>query len=270
MKKDNKDRIIAGLGTLIFHVLMMLILLLFAFRTPLPLPGEEGVEVDLGMYNQGMGKIQPVKPEAPPAPTPTPQPKHADNKDDLVTQDDDESIALKENKGKKETDDDKKTEKNDKAEEKPVEEPKPVEKQQVNQRAIYKGKSDSQNGSSEGITGQPGDQGSPNGLTNINRYDGQGGKGNGPSYSLGGRGVKSFGSLPDDVREEGNVVVAITVDKNGNVIKAEITKGTTITNSVMKDNAKKAALNSKFSSDPNAPDLQKGTITYTFVFGKNQ
>lgn len=270
MKKENKDKITAGLGTLLFHALMVLTLLLFAFRTPLPLPGEEGVEVNLGMYNQGMGKTQPVEPEPQPAPIPTPQPESSDNKDDIATQDDDDGFAIKENDGNKESEDNKENDKKEEPEEKPIEETKPIEKPQVNQRAIYKGNTNSQNGSSEGITGQPGDQGSPNGLTNINRYEGQGGKGNGPSYSLGGRGVKSFGALPDDVHEEGNVVIAITVDKDGNVTSAEITKGTTITNSLMREYAKKAALNSKFSSDPSASDLQKGTITYTFVYRENQ
>ena len=54
---EKKDKGIAAAGTIVVHALALLILFLMAFRTPLPLPGEEGVEVDLGMMNQGMGNI---------------------------------------------------------------------------------------------------------------------------------------------------------------------------------------------------------------------
>jgi len=37
-------------------------LIFLSFTTPLPLPGEEGVEVNLGMDMQGSGTIQPEKP----------------------------------------------------------------------------------------------------------------------------------------------------------------------------------------------------------------
>ena len=47
--KEKKDRGIAIAGTIAVHALVVLVLFLMAFRTPLPLPGEEGVEVDLGM-----------------------------------------------------------------------------------------------------------------------------------------------------------------------------------------------------------------------------
>lgn len=54
MSRQKKNKIIAAIGTLLVHALVLLLLFLMAFRTPLPLPGEEGVEVDLGLYNQGM------------------------------------------------------------------------------------------------------------------------------------------------------------------------------------------------------------------------
>ena len=44
MSKENKDRTIAAVGTILVHALIVLALFLMAFRTPLPLPGEEGVE----------------------------------------------------------------------------------------------------------------------------------------------------------------------------------------------------------------------------------
>ena len=143
----------------------------------------------------------------------------------------------------------------------PVETPKPT----VNQRALFKGPNKSQDGGSEGITGQPGDQGNPNGMKDVKKYDGQGGQGNGPGYSLGGRGAKSLQRPSTDFPEEGHVVVAIWVDREGNVVRAEIAKGTDVTNKEMHDMALEAARRSKFSPDPTAPEEQKGSITYTFV-----
>lgn len=249
--KEKKDKGIAAAGTIVVHALALLVLFLMAFRTPLPLPGEEGVEVDLGMMNQGMGNIQPEKPAIPVASQPVQQPSKS--KEDIVTQNDEEAPALEKPKNTKPK------------QNKPVEEPKPT----VNQRAMYKGNNNPQAGGSEGITGQPGDQGNPNGLAGIKKYDGQGGKGNGTGYDLGGRGAKSLHRPNDDFSEEGIVVVDIWVNRQGKVTRAEVaTKGTTVINSDMRQKATQAALRSSFAADPNAPEEQHGTITYTFVINQ--
>ena len=248
---EKKDRGIAIGGTILVHALAVLVLFLMAFKTPLPLPGEEGVEVDLGMMNQGMGNIQPEKPAVPQAAQPKQQPNKS--KEDIVTQNDDEAPTIAKPKVTKPK------------QEKPVEEPKPT----VNKRALFKSNDSPQSGGSEGITGQPGDQGKPNGLAGIKQYDGQGGKGNGPGYDLGGRGAKSLHRPNDDFSEEGIVVVDIWVNRTGQVTRAEVaTKGTTVINQSMREKAKKAALRSSFASDPNAPEEQHGTITYTFVINQ--
>ena len=248
---EKKDRSIAAVGTVIVHALIVLVLFLMAFRTPLPLPGEEGVEVDLGMMDQGMGNIQPEKPAIPMAAQP--KQEQSQTKEDIVTQNDEEAPAIEKPKTTKPK------------QEKPAEEPKP----QVNSRAMYKGSNNPQAGGSEGITGQPGDQGKPNGLAGVRKYDGNGGKGNGTGYDLGGRGAKSLHRPNDDFSEEGNVVVDIWVNRAGQVVRAEVAqKGTTIINSEMRQKAKQAALRSTFQSDPDAPEEQHGTITYTFVINQ--
>ena len=264
MSNEKKNRTIAAIGTLLVHALVLLVLFLMAFRTPLPLPGEEGVEVDLGLYNQGMGLVQPDMPAIPePATPPTPKEEQTDQtKEEIVTQDTDETPAIakpKEEKPKKQP------------EVQPKEQPKVPEKIEetpqptVNQKALFKGPNKAQDGGSEGITGQPGDQGNPNGMKDVKKYDGQGGQGNGPGYSLGGRGAKSLQRPSTDFPEEGHVVVAIWVDREGNVVRAEIAKGTDVTNKEMHNMALEAARRSKFTPDPTAPEEQKGTITYTFV-----
>ena len=248
---EKKDKGIAIAGTIVVHALAVLVLFLMAFKTPLPLPGEEGVEVDLGMMDQGMGNIQPEKPAIPMASQPQRQPNKS--KEDIVTQKDDEAPALEKPKNAKPK------------QEKPVEEPKPT----VNQRALFKGNNNPQAGGSEGITGQPGDQGKPNGLAGIKKYDGNGGKGNGTGYDLGGRGAKSLHRPNDDFSEEGVVVVNIWVNREGKVVKAEVaTKGTTVINNDMRQKAVQAALRSTFAADSNAPEEQHGTITYTFVINQ--
>ncbi|MBO7084058.1 MAG: energy transducer TonB [Bacteroidales bacterium] len=260
MSKEKKDRTIAAVGALVVHALIVLALFLMAFRTPLPLPGEEGVEVDLGMYNQGMGEVQPEKSAIPQQSLP-PKPQENENvksKDDVVTQDTEEAPSIKTEK-KKEMKEETETKPTETPKE--PEEPKPV----VNPKALFKGSDKSQDGGSQGITGQPGDQGNPNGLAGINKYDGHGGQGNGAGYDLGGRGAKTLQRPSKDFPEEGHIVVEIFVDQEGNVVRANIAKGTDITNTEMRNMALEAARRSKFIADPTAPEEQKGTITYTFV-----
>ena len=260
MSNEKKDRTIAAVGTFLVHALIVLALFLMAFRTPLPLPGEEGVEVDLGMYNQGMGEVQPEKSAIPQQSTaPKPQEDQTvKSKEDIVTQDTEDTPSIKTEKKKE-----KKEETVTKPKETPKEpeEPKPV----VNQKALFKGSDKSQEGGSEGITGQPGDQGNPNGLAGVKKYDGQGGQGNGTGYDLGGRGAKTLQRPSRDFPEEGHIVVEIWVDREGNVVRANVGKGTDISNMDMRNMALEAARRSKFVADPTAPEEQKGTITYTFV-----
>jgi len=249
--KEKKDKGIAAVGTIVVHALIMLILFLIIMPT-VDLQGEEGVEVDLGMMDQGMGNIQPEKPAIPMASQPEQKPSQS--KEEIATQDNDEAPALEKPKTTK-----------PKQDPKPVEQPKPT----ANPRAMYQGSNNPQAGGSEGITGQPGDQGKPNGLAGVRQYDGNGGQGNGTGYDLGGRGAKSLHRPNDDFSEEGIVVVEIWVNPAGKVTRAEIKqKGTTIINSEMRQKAIQAALRSTFAADPNAPDEQRGTITYTFVINK--
>ena len=176
MSNQKKDRAIAVAGTILVHAMVLLVLFLMSFRTPLPLPGEEGVEVDLGMYNQGMGQVQPDKPTVPQQSSPAmPQEDETTkSKDDIVTQDTEEAPSIKTEK-KKEPKEESTTKPSE-----PAETTQPT----VNPKALFKGSDKSQDGGSEGITGQPGDQGNPNGLAGVKKYDGQGGQGNGPGYDL--------------------------------------------------------------------------------------
>ena len=145
----------------------------------------------------------------------------------------------------------------------PEPEPQPV----VNPRALYKGRSaSSSQGGQEGLTGQPGDQGKPGGTPGAPGYEGTGGSGSGISFSLGGRGSVMLHKPAYDSKEQGKVVVTIKVDRQGNVTSAIAgDKGTNVSDQALWQLAKNAALRSKFAADPNAPDVQVGTITYNFI-----
>ena len=238
MTRENKNRTIAIAVTVGVHALVVVLLVIMALHGPWPIPGEAGVEVDLGLYNEGAGNQQKPKPTQV-AELPKPQPQQV--KDETVTQDTEETPAIEEPKKPKK------------------EEPK------VNERALYKpvNKPEEQP-SSEGITGNPGDQGNPNGSQNIANYEGQGGAGGGPSFDLGGRNAKSLPRPSTDFNEEGTIVVDIWVDREGHVRKAQIGKGTTITTARMRQEAVNKALSSVFSPDKDAAELQIGTITYTY------
>ena len=109
--KEHKRGII---GTAIFHIIVLLILLFLGFFTPLPLPGEEGILVNFGTSDNGFGEIEPSpanseaapaqpveqeeQEEVPPPPAvttpPKPQPKPAAAKEVAITQDYEKTAAI--------------------------------------------------------------------------------------------------------------------------------------------------------------------------------
>ena len=276
-EKNNRSKGI--IGTIGFHLLALLALLYFALSTPLPLPGEEGVEVNLGSSDQGMGYVQeqtppPVQQPPPSLPPPQTDPE-PEPEEEIITQDVEETPAIKKEEIE-EKDEEKQEEEVITPEESPVEEvvekveeePEPTpEPPKVNEKALYKGKSETDgDGSNQGETGQPGDQGKPDGNADATNYDGQGGVGDGVGYDLGGRGKKHLPKPAYDSEEQGKVVVEIKVDRNGKVVSAIAgARGTTISDLRLRKLAEEAALRSVFASDPNAPERQKGTITYNFI-----
>jgi TonB family protein len=73
-------------------------------------------------------------------------------------------------------------------------------------------------------------------------------------------------TLSKDTKEEGKVVVEITVDKNGKVIKADPNgRGTNTQSAMLKAKARQAALATTFNVSGEFEE-QKGTITIIFSF----
>ena len=275
-EKNNRTKGIVG--TIGFHLLALLAVLYFALSTPLPLPGEEGVEVNLGSSDQGMGQIQEQTPpplEQPPVQLPPPQSDpEPEPEQDIITQDAEEAPAIQEEKVEKK-DEVKQDEEVITPEEKVVEkevvkdvkqdpEPQP-EPPKVNERALYKGSTNTDgNGSNQGETGQPGDQGKPDGVPGSDNYTGSGKGNEGIGFDLAGRGAKHLAEPAYNIDEQGDVVVKVLVNRDGNVISVSIDRGTTITDPQLRQLALDAAKHSTFTPDQNAPDKQSGTITYHF------
>lgn len=254
MTKKDKHKLYGILATVAFHAIAVVLLFNLCFRTPLPLPGEAGVEVNLGMYAEAMSQQDDM--------TTSQQVEEIESQQvEESTSEDVEEDILSEDENIPSIEEVEETEEVEEIVEEVVEE-KPV----VNQRALFQVNKKKQETPSEGSSNEVvGEQGSPNGLKDIERYVGHGGSGDGPSYDLGGRGAKSISSPSKDISEEATIVVDIWVDKEGRVQRAEIGKGTTTTNSDMRASALQAARNSVFVKDDKAADLQKGTITYNFI-----
>jgi hypothetical protein len=121
-------------------------------------------------------------------------------------------------------------------------------------------------GGSGGGTG--GGNGTGNGIGTGSGYGAGsgGGSGGGSGYILNGRKALSKPKPNSECSNEtGTIVVQITVDKNGNTISAiPGVKGTTIAAKCLREQAKMAAMNTKWDADNDAPTKQTGTITYNF------
>jgi len=246
----DKNKRIALIGTVLFHALLLLILLSFYLEPPYPPRPEIGLEVNLGNSDDGVGAVQPETPQETVA-TPPPTPQEVTNTEHVVTQEQEKTVQVN-NKPK--------AEKPQPKVEKPQEEPKP----QIDDRFVFK-KKDKTKGGSEGKTGKPGDQGRENGTPDATNYVGDGG-GNGISFYLKGRKSKRLPKPVYDSEEQGTVIVKVWVNQSGKVINAVVQeKGTTTADSRLRDMAVKAAKEAVFDANPDAPEVQTGTITYDFI-----
>ena len=272
--KFNKDDLYSLLGSVGFHLLILLVLSLTILSTVVP-EEDSGVLVNFGNVDEAAGTFEPLNTgqepmeETTPPPPPTPAVETA--KEELVTQDVEESVALAEAKKKKE-EQRKKEEaikrEQDRIQKEKLEQQRLADAQRQKELAI-KNKvagafgAGSVAGSSQGSgeTGS-GNQGSPFGNSDHGANDGVGGYG---SFSLNGRSIGA-GGLPRPaytIQEEGRIVINITVDPKGNVIFAEIGKGTNIDNASMRKSALEAARRAKFNSISGSNN-QSGSITYRY------
>ncbi len=146
-----------------------------------------------------------------------------------------------------------------------VEIPEPERDHEIDQRALFPSAS---NSDKDTLAAQVADKitdaltpGHAQGNTRVGNPEGE------PSAKLEGRSV--MGSLPtpvkDNIQKQGVVVVRIYVNREGTVTSAVAgEQGTTVTDKTLWDNAVAAAKKAKFNVSRNAPESQRGTITYVF------
>jgi outer membrane biosynthesis protein TonB len=277
---------------------VLIILLLFVVGTQYMDPPEEyGIAVNFGTTDFGSGDVQPTKPikseprevkELPQETVKQPeqkQPEAASSKtkaEDVLTDNNDESIAIKK---QKEADAnakrvaDAKAKAQAEADAKAKAEADKIAKEQAEKEAKKKkldaliggvSKSEGQEAGGEGDDKKAGDKGQLDGDPYAASYFGEPGSGNGGvGYGLKGRGTPTKKVFKQDCNESGMVIVKIVVNRNGEVIEATPgVKGTTNTASCLLEPAKKIALSHKWRADSNAPTKQIGFVKVNFNLGQ--
>ncbi len=286
------------IGTIITHAVVLALLLFFGFFTPLPLPGEEGILVNFGDSETGFGAEEPAPSESAPikdqeekqaeakVTPPPPQKKVAVpvEKEAVMTQDMEKTVAMETAKKKKETEKTKDLEKEkilkEKREQELIEKQRQTEAERVRQAEIARLKKEEDQRLAQAAAEQRkvgeinsraknafgGNGKGTSDSKSTEKYGPGGGIGNGVSYSLDGRSAQSLPKPSYPGNEEGVVVVQVTVNKSGVVTKAEAgVRGSNTADPELIAAARKAALQARFNVDDNAPAFQTGTITYRFV-----
>jgi TonB family protein len=251
---EKQDRKKAIIGTVTFHVIIAVLLVLFAFKTPLPLPEEMGVIIDFGGGGGGGGETGKY----------TYMSSEAVSHDDIA---DPNPVQIKENVVRQTEPSyaiSNPSQTQPVVKEEPVVDPRVVDFWSSNKSKTSEGSGGGKGTGSGSGTGSGTGKGEGSGTG-----DGSGpgtGDGSGPNFSLHGRSAKYLPAPDYTEQEQGKVVVDVWVDKNGNVTKAIAgARGTTTSNPSLWRKAQQAALSAKFSVNINAPEEQKGTITYNFI-----
>lgn len=256
-----------AITSIIFVILF--VLSLYLGLTSLDPPPENGIAINFGTTEFGNGDIQPTEAIQSAPKTTAAKPTAASN-DEVLSQDIEEAVVMKEAKKPKPTKEVVKEVVKEKPREKPKETPKPSKSTTDALSSLINGpKSDGKAKGGQGNDNVAGDKGSLNGNPYANSYYGSGGgSGNGSGWGLNGRSISSRGKEVQKCNEFGTVVVQITVNRNGNVVAAKYTKGTTNTNPCLIEPALATARKYKWQPDSNAPETQIGFITVNFKLGE--
>jgi outer membrane biosynthesis protein TonB len=287
--------------TLTTALLSALLLLLFYIGlTYLDPPIENGISVNFGTMEFGMGDKQPLE-KIKSEPLNIPEPPNVQEEveeaeavpeevkeevvekeqpaEKILTQESEESIKIKQQQEAKRKAED--AAKKAKAEadrialEKREAEVQKRKEQEAKKAELDKlmgglNKSDGSASGSEGDDNKPGDKGQPDGDPYATSYYGSPGSGSGTGgYGLNGRALVSKGKVQQECNQEGRVVVKIVVDRNGKVISATPgVKGTTNNDPCLLDPARKTAFMHKWNLDSNAPSQQVGFVVVNFKLGE--
>ena len=247
--KHNKRK--ALVGTLLFHLGLVVCFIFLGLTYQIPPPPEEGITINFGFDDVGDG-IEQVEQTSEEKVEVTPEiVENTAMVEDVSTQNVEESPSVVEQ------------EEDVKKEVQEVEEKKT--EPTIDTKALYPGKKEN-TASSQGDSQGDGDQGKEDGDPNASSFSGGGIGTNGVSYQLGGRTIAQIIKPKNESQQQGKVVVTIRVNRNGKVISATPgAKGSTTTNAYLFSKAKSAALKTTFEPNSSAPEIQIGTIVYNFT-----
>ena len=255
-QKERNYRIAAIAGTILFHAIIVVVLLLLALRTPGPAPGGESVEVNSG-YNED--SISDSVPETEAMASDTTQEAIQDNVDELMLSGTAATTPS--------------SDKNSKKAAKPESSanPKAIVETPDELRVFHKtgnqGKSvKTLTENKPSVSGKPAEKAKPKVTPPQPAGAGNTESSNGVSYNLDGRGIVNLSKPISYTPEQGKIVVSIIVNREGKVVFARAgAKGTTIPEINPRMQAESAARRTLFKPDANAPEEHRGTITYDFV-----
>lgn len=262
MNRVSKDKLNGLVGTFLFHLFFLCLLWLLVMAAP-PVQEESGVAVVMGNVENANGselamtdvEIMPQPELSLQTPSPNSLPEES-----LVTQDLEESIEVsKENNSKSDAEIEAERKAAEEAERRRVEKETKAKADNLIAGAFGKGSAMGNKGSA---TEGKGTEGTKDGNSDTGKTTGVGGIG---TFDLDGRSLSPAG-LPKpgyNVQEEGRVVVTITVNPQGNVIKASINHRTNTTSPALRKAAVEAARKATFNAVSQLND-QEGTITYYF------
>jgi TonB family protein len=273
VSKQSQSHIITSVGTVLTMLLMFLLLYWLQVQAPAQLE-DEGIVVAFGNADDGGGMpdARPVDPLTQVEQVPAPAAPARPSSNDLMVQDDEESLALakqaeedakrraeEEELIRRRKEDEARAEAERIAKEKALAEQRAKEQQAIdraNQMAAMFGNA----GMTEGANAD--NASSSNAGTVKGNPVGKGmGVSNGTQWTLVGRDVKRLPKPSSDFAQAGVVVVRIQVDAAGNVTNAMVADGTTVSDRGTQQLALQAARQAKFT-EGDTP--QMGKITYTF------
>lgn len=266
MPEEKKRRRMAAGITIGFHVIALVLFLLFGLQQPVPLPDDAGASIEFGWDASASGDAVADIADLPANTTPdqsNPSPEETPDEiaDETVLDQTTSEVAVSTKpitKPKKPTE--KPVEKPEVKPAEPVVEPKPTLSNKLSD--ALSNINQSGGGGSQGENSGKGDEGNPNGTT------GRGALGGGTgSWQLDGRSMMpGYGTKIRDTKEEGIVVLNIIVDRNGKVIQASPNlKESSVTSQYLFNLATKDVLdNFRFNGDPSAQVEQRGKVRYVF------
>ena len=273
MTKQTQSHIIALVGTIISMCLIFLLLLWLQVKAPMQTE-DEGIVVAFGDAEDGGGMpdVRPLDPITQVEQIPAPAAPSRPSDNDLIVQEDEESLALakqteeeakrkalEEELIRKRKEEEARAEAERIAKEKALAEQRAKEQEAINKAnqlaALFgqAGTAEGANADNASASNTAGTKGNPVGKGM--------GVTNGTQWSLYGRNVKRLPKPSSDFAQAGLVVVQIMVDAAGNVTNATITEGTTISDRATQQLALQAARQAKFT-EGDTPQI--GKITYTF------